>query len=155
MPELQDFAGRWAIARRIEDARASQTGRFRGEAVLRPDAQGLVYAEHGTLDLPGQAPMTATRQYLWRQGQGGIDILFADGRFFHRIGPGARPETRHDCPPDIYDVTYDFTAWPVWRTVWQVAGPRKAYRMATAYSPLGACTGRGAGAEDAERLQPE
>ncbi|TCP25504.1 DUF6314 family protein [Rhodovulum adriaticum] len=155
MPELAEFAGRWAVARRIEDRRAGQVVHFTGWAAFRPDAAGLIYDEEGTLDVPGQAPMAATRRYLWQSAPGGIDVFFADGRFFHAIAPGHTPCARHDCPPDTYDVSYDFTAWPTWRAVWNVIGPRKDYRMITDYSPLGACTGRCAGAEGSERLQRE
>ncbi|TCP61898.1 hypothetical protein EV663_10383 [Rhodovulum bhavnagarense] len=156
MPGLEDFAGRWAIERRIEDARAAQIVRFTGQAVLRPAAMGgLDYVESGVLAMPGQRPITARRRYLWRQAREAVEIFFDDGRFFHSINPGPRPRARHVCPPDTYEVGYDFTSWPAWCVVWQVKGPRKDYRLRSAFTPLGACTGREGGAEDAGRMQQE
>ncbi|MCE8467683.1 DUF6314 family protein, partial [Rhodovulum sulfidophilum] len=58
-----------------------------------------------------------------------------DGRFFHLIAPGARPEARHDCAPDLYRVRYDFSAWPCWSSFWEVRGPRKNYAMESSYRP--------------------
>ncbi|GAA0286251.1 DUF6314 family protein [Rhodovulum strictum] len=148
MPDLGAFAGAWRIERVIEDARAGHVARFEGQAVFTPDADGLVHAESGRLHLPGQAPMTAERRYLWRQGASGIEVFFEDGRFFHAIAPGPRAQALHDCPPDRYEVGYDFARWPDWSSLWRVAGPRKDYAMRSAYARLGACAGTGAGAED-------
>jgi hypothetical protein len=71
--------------------------------------------------------MAASRDYLWREGSGGIAVLYGDGRPFHVIGPGKVVQALHECPPDRYEVTYNFTRWPEWRMIWKVAGPRKDY----------------------------
>lgn len=134
MPDLDAFAGRWRIARQIDDRRAGQMARFDGEVVFMPEGPGLRYEETGVMHLPGQPPMQATRRYDWRPGAGGIEVFFDDGRFFHTIGPGAQPRARHECAPDLYRVAYDFTGWPLWRAVWQVSGPRKDYEMVTRYA---------------------
>lgn len=152
MPELGAFQGEWRVSREIDDARAGTRARFEGLAVLSPGEAGLIYEETGLLHLPGQAAMTATRRYLWRAVEGGIDVHFDDGRFFHRIVAGERPEATHECPPDFYSVTYDFAAWPDWSVRWHVAGPRKEYVLTSSYAPLGACAGRGAGAEGASKI---
>ncbi|PRX29760.1 hypothetical protein SAMN05216257_11021 [Meinhardsimonia xiamenensis] len=133
--ELEDFAGRWRLAREIEDFAAGHVVRFSGEALFAPEEGGaLALTEEGTLTLPGATPLKASRRYLWRAGQGGaIEVLFADGRPFHVIAPGAKPEAEHLCPPDHYRVAYDFTGWPDWRAVWRVRGPRKDYRMQSLY----------------------
>lgn len=139
--ELADFEGRWALTRRIDDARACaagrESGRFEGEARFTAAAGGLAYVEEGTLTLGSSPPMAATRRYFWRaQGMTGrvIEVDFADGRFFHAFAMDQeRPMAEHACDPDHYAVTYDFTGWPAWRAEWQVVGPRKDYRMISDY----------------------
>jgi len=88
------------------------------------------------LRLDQQAPIRAERRYLWGPGDAGcIEVTFEDGRAFHRIDP-AVPKARHDCAPDIYEVTYDFTDWPRWQSRWTVTGPNKAYVMTSDYTRL-------------------
>lgn len=132
-PKLAAFAGHWELHRTIEDARAGSTAHFDGQAVLTQGQGGLIYEESGTLILPGQPPMSATRRYLWQAAGADIALFFDDGRPFHAIGPGAQPDDHHDCPPDAYDVRYDFRYWPVWTARWGVSGPRKDYVSVTEY----------------------
>ncbi len=128
MRRLADFAGGWLLERQIEDRRAGESGVFEGHATLTETPDGWVWSEHGQLGMAGREPVTATRRYLWAEPKPGqIEISFEDGRPFHKLGVTAR----HDCAPDTYDVTYDFTDWPVWQAVWRVTGPRKDYRMTT------------------------
>ena len=77
------------------------------------------------------------RRYRWRDGGAGtIDVLFDDGRFFHRFdAEDPAPGASHACAPDLYRVRYDFRRWPRWQAEWWVSGPRKDYRMVSAYSP--------------------
>lgn len=128
---LGDFAGLWRIERRIAD-RLGPEGWLEGAARLTADGEGLAYEESGRLSLGGAAPFAATRRYLWRESGDGIELRFADGRFFHRFAL-ARPEAEHPCGPDLYRVRYDFAAWPFWRAEWRVTGPRKDYVMTTDY----------------------
>lgn len=134
---LQAFVGTWDIDRAIDDVRAGQSGRFTGRARFTPAPEGLHYREEGTLTLGDAPPLAASRDYLWRDaGAGGIEVLFGDGRYFHRIAPdAATPGDTHDCPPDLYHVRYDFTGWPRWRAEWRVTGPRKDYAMLSRYQP--------------------
>ncbi|MEM9708709.1 MAG: DUF6314 family protein [Pseudomonadota bacterium] len=128
------FEGRWSVAREILQA-SGQRGHFEGEATLGPIGPGrLAYREEGTLRLDGGTPFFATRSYIWRDAKGAVEVSFDDGRPFHSF-PLACPthETVHLCPPDRYQVAYDFSQWPVWETEWQVEGPRKAYRMRTVF----------------------
>lgn len=129
---LTDFLGVWRITRQIANA-VGPDARFVGEARFDPGEGGMILTEQGEMRIGGEVPMQATRRYIWREGPGGLDVYFDDGRFFHHIGPGAAPQDRHDCAPDIYDVTYDFRDWPRWSSVWTVTGPRKNYAMQTAY----------------------
>ena len=131
MLELWDFEGEWQITRRIEDALSGQEGQFAGAASFVRDGSGLRYSEKGLLTLGG-ASMEAERVYLWRALGAGIEVLFDDGRPFHRIDDSA--EAAHWCDPDQYDVTYEFGRWPKWSSRWRVLGPRKDYVMVSNYS---------------------
>ena len=135
---LSDFVGAWRLSREINDALTEQCSRFDGQAHLRVEDEGrLSYHEMGTLTLPHGASMHAERRYVWTAMGSGIDILFEDGRFFHHLAlVEAQHTAHHDCPPDVYDVTYAFDAWPDWSTQWRVHGPRKDYVMVTRYEPL-------------------
>ena len=126
---VADFVGVWNITRQIIDHRTAQVLQGAGRATI---ADG-VYREHITLTLANGTTVDGTRTYLWRDGAGGIEISFEDGRPFHVIGFDTA-HVQHGCPPDQYDGHYDFTAFPVWTTLWRVKGPRKDYEMTTRYS---------------------
>lgn len=133
--KLAEFEGTWRLERAIANAMGPDAV-FTGQAQFIPEATGLKLLEVGEMRLEGQPPMRAERVYHWQQSADGIEVFFDDGRFFHRIGPDARAQAHHDCAPDVYDVTYDFTHWPTWTAQWQVKGPRKDYRMDSRYSAL-------------------
>ena len=141
------FEGEWHLWRVIEDraggpAGASSgrfTGLFTGVARFLPVAGGqpgplsgaLDYAEEGELRL-GRAAFRATRAYRWVLGPGGVEVFFADGRFFHGFAWEAAV-AEHPCGADLYRVRYDFARWPEWQAVWEVRGPRKDYVMRSQY----------------------
>lgn len=132
---LDDFEGLWRLTRRITQDDAPDA-ELDGSAIWRPVAEGLHYSEAGLLRVGDAAPINAERRYLWRGGADGvIEVLFEDGRPFHRIDPEA-PRDRHWCDPDLYEVTYDFSGWPDWSSVWRVRGPRKSYRMISRYTRI-------------------
>ncbi len=135
--KLSDFIGNWSISREITDKLSGQIGRFEGSVRLTTDPDGLVSDETGQLTLGDAAPMQAVRRYFWRPSPDGISVFFDDGRFFHHIDADTMtPSAHHDCPPDSYDVAYDFTDWPRWSSVWTVAGPCKDYVMRSLYARL-------------------
>lgn len=136
-PPLEDFEGRWSVTRQIIQADGA-TAAFDGTALWSwqdgAEEPTLEYSETGTLRLSGQPPMQAERRYLWRSGP---SVWFTDGRFFHAVPPGGGT-AHHQCDPDSYAVTYDFSRWtgrgvPEFSTRWAVTGPRKAYQMDTLY----------------------
>ena len=131
---LWDFEGEWRVARRIDHAVGPQA-RFAGAARFSRDGTGLLYEETGTLSIEGRGAVQAERRLLWREGADGrMAVLFGDGRAFHEIDPGeAAPRGRHLCGDDVYEVAYDFAAWPDWSSVWRARGPAKDYRMTTRY----------------------
>lgn len=129
-----DFSGTWQIARLVSDRRSGQTGRFDGQVALSLCGDGLAYVETGQLRIGSGPAMTATRRYLWRFLNGFVQVSFEDGRPFHSFQAGVSGAgTDHLCGADNYRVTYGFADWPVWTTVWQVAGPRKDYTLESRY----------------------
>lgn len=132
---LADLHGQWHLTRRIEDARAGLTGHLQGTCRWLPDGDGLRQEEEGVLRYGSAAPMRAARVYLWRQTPEGLAVFFEDGRPFHRLA-AAQLSDRHWCPPDVYDVSYDFSSWPDWTQVWRVSGPRKDAVIASRFQPL-------------------
>lgn len=145
--QLSDFEGVWQITRKIIHADGT-VARFNGTGTFVRVQSGLVYDESGALqfemprtDVPGTAELgpkiTGTRRYFWDTpddglGAGHVPVRFADGRAFHLVPLGGG-DAAHWCDPDQYDVSYDFTQWPVWAAVWQVRGPRKDYVMTSQY----------------------
>ena len=132
MPDLSDLEGMWSMRRAIRHADGT-AARLVGTATWRDDGAGLLCAEAGRLRIAGGATLSAARVTLFRDAPDGIEVQFADGRAFHRIGAGG--SALHDCPPDTYRLAYDFTAWPHWSVVWRVTGPRKDYVARTRYAP--------------------
>jgi hypothetical protein len=128
--DLWAFEGRWAVSREIADAKGVD-GRFDGTATFVREGAGLRYVERGVLRL-GTAEMQAERRYVWTAGEG-VEVWFDDGRFFHGFALGDTAEATHDCPPDWYEVSYDFRAWPEWSSRWRVTGPRKDYVMTSRF----------------------
>ena len=136
---IGSFLGEWSVARSIEDRLSGAPATFEGRAWITSDGQGALYEERGVMQLAGGAEMNAERRYLWRSSAGGIDVLFDDGRYFHRVDLSVDlsaecPEAEHWCDPDTYGARYDFSDWPKWSCVWQVRGPRKDYTMTSVYS---------------------
>lgn len=132
-----DFAGLWQVDRQIDD-RLGRAMTFTGTALLTGDDKAMTYREQGQL-VAGKGPgFAATRRYEWRTEGTDIAVCFDDGRPFHRFDPmSVTASASHDCAPDIYQVRYDFFAWPVWSTRWRVSGPRKDYTMDTTYRRTG------------------
>ncbi|MEO0830046.1 MAG: DUF6314 family protein [Pseudomonadota bacterium] len=133
--DLKDFEGAWTLMRRIEDRQQGQVSTLAGSATFANDGFGLTYREEGALSVDGQPPLSASRTYLWRRGEGlSVKVLFEDGSAFHAISLGrTMPEATHICAPDLYYVTYDFNRWPSWSSDWRVRGPKKDYRMRSDY----------------------
>lgn len=141
--ELHDFEGAWSLDRVVrhdDGARASYAGR----AAATPDGAGLRWREEGWLTLADGRRMAAHRTLLWRPGPGGVAVLFEDGCPFHRIDlTRADPGDEHLCAADLYRVSYDLSAWPVWRVRWRVDGPRHAYVSETRHAPLAGAAAMG------------
>lgn len=131
---LWAFAGTWTLTRRIAHG-DGRTDRLSGTCTFMRSGPRLLQDETGVLET-ADGRFNATRRYVWGEAPGRLEIRFADMRPFHSFPLGVtRPETVHLCDPDRYHVAYDFGAWPVWRTVWTVEGPRKDYVMDSTFAP--------------------
>ncbi|MEM6277313.1 MAG: DUF6314 family protein [Pseudomonadota bacterium] len=127
-----DFRRVWLLKREIVHENEAP-GMFEGLARI---TRRWTYLEWGNLEVRGR-DYTAGRRYWWKPMDGGFDIRFEDGKPFHELHFDA-PSARHFCDPDTYDVRYDFSDWPKWRSTWDVSGPRKSYRMSSLYAPFSA-----------------
>ena len=129
---LQDFLGEWEITKSIQDNTGQSSGNFSGMARFTNHDDGTaLYHEIGTLELIKGQSMKAERRYRWLQETNGqITVQFQDGRPFHSIDVNeTNPIGHHSCDPDTYEVLYNFSDWPNWRSTWRVTGPRKDYIM--------------------------
>lgn len=125
---LWSLVGVWSLEREIRHG-DGRNDRFVGECKFTRSGPQLLHDETGWLET-AEGRFQGARRYVWKEAKGRLDVHFADMRPFHSIPLGAaRPETVHLCPPDRYQVAYDFSAWPVWSSVWTVEGPRKDYVM--------------------------
>lgn len=134
MPQLSDFTGKWSVSRQVHDTLSGGVTQFHGMAEFALQDAGLHYSESGQIVVPGRAPMKAERRYFWEQDGDDIHVAFDDGRPFHSFSCLTNMvEAAHWCPPDQYDVSYDFRDWPRWSSTWRVKGPRKDYVMVTQF----------------------
>ncbi len=132
---LWSFAGAWALERVIRHG-DGRTDRLSGTCRFTRSGPRLLQDEDGWLET-AEGRFQATRRYIRAEAGGRLDVHFDDMRPFHSIPLGEeRPETVHLCPPDRYQVAYEFSDWPVWRTIWTVEGPRKSYQMESRFSPM-------------------
>ncbi|OSJ32528.1 hypothetical protein BSZ19_18410 [Bradyrhizobium japonicum] len=132
------LVGNWSIDRVIEGQ-----GTLRGLATFsRLDEDSLAYREQGNLRLPNDTELQTEREYIFKKRDGGFDVFFKENppRLFHAIvlsphvGGGVTGDGRHLCNFDYYRSSYSFLpdGSIVIRHV--VSGPRKDYKMTTAYS---------------------
>ena len=138
MRTAEEFEGLWTLHRTIDDRQGRQTGNFRGTAMFSLAEPGtLRYHETGDMRFGGDGPVfRAERKYEWQFGEKDVCVVFDDGSAFHSFVPnGQVPGTTHLCGNDLYNVTYDFLAWPIWTATWKVVGPRKNYTSVSSYAP--------------------
>ncbi|HZS82496.1 MAG TPA: DUF6314 family protein [Stellaceae bacterium] len=137
MRDLRRFlAGRWRLARRIEDRRLALAGSLRGRVTLTPAGGGLDYAESGTLSF-GSWRGEATQRYRFLFDGAQVAVCFADGRLFHRCDLSlGRAEVAHACSPDRYQGRYRILDADRWALSWRITGPRKDLVIGSVYTRL-------------------
>ncbi len=130
LSSLAMLEGQWTLSRRIAHDDGHEDV-FEGKALFVRSGPRLLQDEDGWLTPAGATtPLRATRRYIWAQNGDQIEVMFDDMRPFHCFSTNAAsPTATHICPPDRYEVVYDFQNFPTWRSVWRVEGPRKAYEM--------------------------
>lgn len=123
---LSPFQTCWTLTRVVRET--GRVSHFTGTATL--DADG-VFREEGRWTQGPYAGLSAARRYLWRPG---IEVLFEDGRPFHRFDPALRDQqVHHWCDPDRYDGRYLLDLPGRFTVEWRVRGPRKDYLSETLY----------------------
>ncbi|MDQ0372661.1 DUF6314 family protein [Cellulomonas humilata] len=129
------FAGVWSVDRAILDARARLEGHLVGTAQFEPTDDGaLAYVETGVLTFGGDVRPAGRRLLLRDAGGRAVDVLFADGRPFYRFDlVDDRWAGEHACGEDTYSVAGHFLGADRFEEVWHAVGPRKDYRLTTAY----------------------
>ncbi|MFC7396430.1 DUF6314 family protein [Chelatococcus sp. GCM10030263] len=137
--------GSWNVYRTI-DRDASLDGVATIAAIAR---DRLSYREEGVLRLPGAAPISAHRSYVYERRPNGFAILFDEVpvRPFQAFTLTARPDgalsavSRHLCGDDLYETTCVVQENAFW-LIHRVTGPRKAYVSTTRYAPCAAALSR-------------
>ncbi len=135
LTSLWALTGTWSLTRQITHGDGSAYS-LEGTVEFHRSGPRLIQDEAGTLTYGGQS-LKASRRFIWEKAGDQARVYFDDMRPFHSFPLGvAKPTAVHICPPDRYEVTYDFTQWPKWQAVWQVEGPNKDYRMVSELRPL-------------------
>jgi len=130
LASLASLEGVWSLDRIVRHSDGREDV-FSGTSTFLRSGPRLVQNEDGMLTPAGsRTPLKATRTYIWTQNDNQIDVMFDDMRPFHRFQTGVDAvNATHLCPPDRYEVAYDFAGFPRWSSTWTVEGPRKAYKM--------------------------
>lgn len=131
--------GPWEITRSIDDRRNDVPGLplgcFIGQAVFIPEGAGLDYRERGrlkTADFDDQVHQGYTYQF---PAPHRAAVSFTDGRAFHDLDLSTGLwRTSHHCDPDIYDGEFALDSKDVWRSQWNIHGPRKDMTIQTTYT---------------------
>lgn len=125
---FDEFSGRWDVRRVIVDRMARATYRFEGIATIDVSS----FAETGTVRW-GETSLKGERSYGLRPVDGGLDILFPDGRLFVALGDCPAQSVYHLCGDDHYAGRFFFAVDGAWAEAWRVTGPRKRYASLARY----------------------
>ncbi len=126
---LEDFVGRWRFRRRIE-GRSGAPGRlFDGIARFSPVPGGLAYEESGEA-----WPERRATRLTWHAVADGAELRFADGSDFHHLDLTHPVATAwHESDGRRHELSYNFTRWPEWRTIWRLRDAASDTTMITDY----------------------
>lgn len=134
--------GSWTTRRHLLDRSTNTVGTFTGTTTFTPDADGLHWAEQGTVRWPSfEGP--ASRSYRVMPGVGtAVEVLFEDGRLLCRLDLSAgSARDHHDCPPDTYRVDFAVGSSDRIDYRWDVTGPAKDLLLSTTLTRVGASRG--------------
>ena len=131
------LCGEWRLTRHIRDRHRRARGRAFGHASLQRGAGPMEYRESTWvryLAFNGRAHRH--HRYLIR-GAGMADVLFEDGRFFHRLDLSTgRWHARHHCGDDLYLGLFRASSPERWVSRWRIFGPAKDAVIVTLYERL-------------------
>ena len=134
LTSLWSLAGQWRLSRTIVHSEGNENA-FEGRVTFTRSGPRLIQDERGVLTVAGQK-FQGARRYVWDRDGDYLRVHFDDMRPFHTVPLNMESvTTAHLCPPDRYEVDYDFKRWPEWRSVWTVEGPRKSYVMTSLMRP--------------------
>lgn len=137
VPDVAAYlAGRWYVARTVQDLRSGAEGSFRGLADFRPDpaGDGLLHTEEGELTWGGAVHPAGRTLRLRPRPDGTAQIAFADGRPFHDLDlRDGRWTAAHPCAADRYAGTFTAVGADAWHLVWRVGGPAKDQLLRSVY----------------------
>jgi hypothetical protein len=136
--DLRAFlSGRWGIARRIEDIRQHLVGRLAGHGNFAAGPVGLIYDETGFLRFGGYQGQAARRYLFAFDRCDTAHVYHIDGSLFHPLNlSSGTDDILHRCGKDQYRGRYRVLNRDAFVVTWDVAGPRKRYRMATFHARL-------------------
>jgi hypothetical protein len=128
--------GQWRLSRRIHDLRLGLRGRLEGRASVTAAATDLRLEESGRLVF-GSHGCDASQHYRIVLDDAGAQVFRADGSHFHDLDLSSGwAGILHRCGDDLYRGRYRVLDDDRYCVIWRVTGPRKNYRMATAYARL-------------------
>ena len=127
------FTGLWGVRRRLVDHLSHEHLTFVGQARIEAD----VMTETGELLTP-RGHMETKRLYRLSMDREGVDVRFASGADFIRLGLAPDQRVVHLCGDDLYEGRFLFRSRDCWMEFWRVAGPRKRYASLTRYEWISA-----------------
>ncbi|MGG7465172.1 DUF6314 family protein [Plantibacter sp. YIM 135347] len=134
LADPRSLQGRWSFTRVLTDHRSGSVSWAEGTLSIRETSPTrLAWAERGVWWRAGSAsPVRRTLMLIHTEDR--WEVTFDDERPFHEWIVDA--ELEHACSPDVYIGRVirrgDDDGW---RTVWNVAGPRKRHSIITDYAP--------------------
>jgi len=137
------LCGEWRLTRHMRDRRRCAHGSAFGHAWLERRAAPVEYRESTWVHYLGFNGHAHRRHRYLIRGAGMADVLFEDGRFFHRLDLSTgRCHARHHCGDDLYLGLFRASSLERWVSRWHVSGPAKDAVIVTLYERLHSGTGR-------------
>lgn len=131
------LCGEWRLTRYMSDRRCRAHGSAFGHAYLEHGAGPLEYRETTWVRYLAFNGCAQRRHRYVIRGSGTADVLFQDGRFFHRLDlRSGRCHARHHCGEDLYLGLFRASGPERWTSRWRVSGPSKDAVIVTLYERL-------------------
>lgn len=133
---FSSLGGEWILTRSVSSGETLEGAL----EFISIDQSAFRVVEVGELRISDGNLISATRQWIWKFSDDGLQIFFDEEplRLYHQLRPTESggtwtAEGYHDCAPDIYSGEYRFSLNKI--TIRQdVMGPRKDYQIISNYS---------------------